>query len=156
MEKYYVPTINEFYDGFKFEENRHGQPKNDAEIIEYRNAWYKETFKCDLHGIDLYTIKQEIENNNIRVKYLDDADLKQIGFKHIKGLSDISQSYSMDNGRYFIHLNCTRLSTRCVIKIETSVKENSGRTLVVHSIAIKNKNELVKLMQQLNIYELGN
>lgn len=153
MEKYYTPKINEFYDGFEFEENRYGQPKTDDEIIHFQNAWYKETFKCDLSGMDLYTINQEIENNNIRVKYLDDADFKKIGFKHVGGklLKDVGQLYLMNNGRYFIHINYTKFSTWCVIKIETSISENSERTLVVHSITIKNKNELIKLMEQLNV-----
>jgi hypothetical protein len=153
MEKYYTPEINEFYDGFEFEDNRYGKPKSSDELIDFQNAWYKEVFKCSLEGMDLYTIKQGIENECIRVKYLDNKDLKDIGFKHVNGklLKDVGQLYEYNNGRYFVHINYIRFSTWCVLKIESSVKINSERTLIVHSISIKNKCELIKLMKQLNV-----
>ena len=82
------------------------------------------------------------------IVYLDIDDLSEIGFKLLR---DAGNLFVFNNKRYFVHLNYTRFSDRCVIKIETSVSENSVRTLVVHLIGLKNKSELLKLMSQLNI-----
>ena len=80
-------------------------------------------------------------------------DLKAIGFKHIGGkmVRDIGQEFILNNGRYFVHLTYTRFTNKCVLKIQTSVSENSKKTLVVHSIGIRSLPELLTLFEQLNI-----
>lgn len=143
-ENYYTPTIDEFHVGFEYE-----LYLDSADIGFQWNEMITDTSEL----LPLNEIEGLLERHKIRVKYIDIDDLDEIGFKHIGGklLRDVGQLFIFNNGRYYIHLNYTRFSNRCVIKIETSVKENSERTLVVHSISIKNKSELLKLMAKLNI-----
>ena len=150
-DKYYTPAIEEFHIGFEYEENRYGKIKYEEELSNFNTAWYKECYNFNSPYFD--SVKEDILNGCIRVKYLDVDDLVQLGFEHIGGklTSDVLQLFRYNNNRYFVHLTYTRLSAACVIQIETSVFENSVRTLVVHSIGIKNKSELLKLMAQLNI-----
>jgi hypothetical protein len=148
-ENYYTPTIEEFYVGFECEFFNRMQDK----------IWKHQI--CNVDDVSMAYDANEHGTNEwddsiektFRVKYLDIDDLIEIGFEHIGGklLKDVGQLFIFNNKRYFVHLNYTRFSDRCIIKIETSVFENSIRTLVVHSIGIKNKSELLKLMSQLNI-----
>ena len=143
-DKYYTPTIEEFHIGFEYE-----LFLDSADIGFQWNKMDMDTSEL----LPLSNIEELLERHKVRVKYLDIDDLNEIGFKHIGGklLRDVGQLFVFNNGRYFVHVNYTRFSDRCVLKIETSVFENSVRTLVVHSIGIKNKSELLKLMAQLNI-----
>ena len=143
-DKYYTPAIEEFHIGFEYE-----LFLDSADIGFQWNKMDMDTSEL----LPLSNIEELLERHKVRVKYLDIDDLNEIGFKHIGGklLRDVGQLFVFNNGRYFVHVNYTRFSDRCVLKIETSVFENSVRTLVVHSIGIKNKSELLKLMAQLNI-----
>jgi len=148
-EKYYTPELNEFYVGFECEFFNRMQDKIwKHQICDVDDV--SMAYDANEHGSDEWDDSME---KTFRVKYLDIDDLKEIGFKHIEGklLRDVGQLFVFNNNRYFVYLNYTRFSDRCVLKIETSVYENSERTLVVHSIGIKNKSELLKLMFQLNI-----
>jgi len=149
-EKYYVPSLEEFRIGFEFELLQQGEIYGE---VGYTNEYIETSIddSMDFNNIwDLFNSKKE---TNVRVKYLDHEDLLSLGFKHIGGkmLKDVGQEYKWNNGRYWVHLNYTKLSDHCVLKIETSVGQSSIKTLVVHSIGIKNKSELIILMKQLNI-----
>jgi hypothetical protein len=141
--KYYTPDLTEFRIGFECEKYN---PILDGHQIDVskKGTWSK-------YITDKWFPR--IDPSWFRVKYLDEEDIESIGFKHIGGklLCDVGQEYSWNNKRYWVHLNYTKLSDHCVIKIETSVEEYSIKTLVVHSIGIKNKSELLILFKQLNI-----
>jgi len=171
--KFYVPNITEFHVEFEYEFKDWFTTKGTDAVTgesDY-SGWQKGIvtedfyysteaiekinngkFGCDYqHPFD--RIRYYIETKQIRVRYLDKEDIESLGFKHIGGkmLKDVGQEYKWNNGRYWVHLNYTKLSDHCVLKIETSVEHYSVKTLVVHSIGIKNKSELIILMKQLNI-----
>ena len=139
-EKYYTPTLNEFHVGFDYEEK-------------IGDEWISRILDQIYENYELPIEDDDNDLKRFRVKYLDKEDIESIGFKHIGGkmVTDVGQLYSWNNKRYWVHLNYTKLSDHCVIKIETSVEQYSIKTLVVHSIGIKNKSELLILFKQLNI-----
>lgn len=134
-DKYYIPTMEEFHVGFEYEEFVKGEGWSHREVlfIGENITLNKNNFCIDFP-------------DDFRVKYLDEEDLKSLGFVEIN-----NNQYILDNKRAWIHLNITKFSSWINLKIEASVYSDSIRTLVVHSIRIKNKSELKKLMQQLNI-----
>jgi hypothetical protein len=148
--KYYTPTLEEFHIGFEYE------------FLEWNHTiWTNEIFKQDSH-IAIYDdgeyscdLESYLKANRIRVKYLDKEDIESLGFKNIgdKLLEGVLDHYIWYNNHYWVYLDYTRLSDHCVIKIEVSVSRDSIKTLVVHSIGIKNKSELKILFNQLNIYK---
>ena len=155
--KYYTPTIEELHDGFEIELNGKGveglnwfkrivQPD---EIVLY--AMYVDPRRMSWFDVKMGIVPKP--EHNIRVKYLDKEDIESLGFNHIGGklLEDVGQEYIWNNGRYWVHLTYTKFSNHCVIRIETSVDQYSTKTLVVHSIGLKNKSEFKVLLKQLGI-----
>ena len=152
--KYYTPEIEEFHFGFEFEEdfknpnwNKLSKPAIDV--------WEYIKLKLDTsHSIS--RIIGKIKINKVRVKYLDKEDIESLGFVHI-GRSLLKDNIGVkfvckSNKNYFIHLSYTKFSDRVVLRIETSVKEDSERTLVCHSIRCNNLSEFKKLLKkQLNV-----
>lgn len=123
--KYYIPKINEFHIGFEFEVN-YG-----AGI-----GWVKDSLYSNTEVIVLPFIKTE----NIRVKYLDREDIESLGFKYTE-------------------LFGYRLNDYCLIHWPNDVlNENtyeiclftSPKTTIFYG-RIKNKSELRKLLEMLNI-----
>ena len=125
---YYTPTIEEFHIGFEYEE---------YQFLE-RN-W--KTVKCEF-------IKPNttIDPKWFRVKYLDQSDIESLGWKS-KGKSHFIKSdwilRKFEDG-LIIYLDYYAGKLEHSWMYEDSVK-------ILFEGTIKNKSELIKLMQQLNI-----
>lgn len=140
--KYYTPEIEEFHIGFEYEFNVGN------------TTWTK--FIFDLDRPDKVLENFKLNPQLFRVKYLDKEDIESLGFVHIGGslLKDnIGVKFvCKSNKNYFIHLSYTKFSDRIVLRIETSIEEDSERTLVCHSIRCNNISQFKKLLnKQLNI-----
>ena len=125
---YYTPTIEEFHIGFEYEE---------YQFLE-RN-W--KTVKCEF-------IKPNttIDPKWFRVKYLDQSDIESLGWES-KGKSHFIKSdwilRKFEDG-LIIYLDYYAGKLEHSWMYEDSVK-------ILFEGTIKNKSELIKLMQQLNI-----
>ncbi len=138
--KYYVPTIEEFYVGFECEFKNKMQSSN----------W--ETVICDQDMISIVYDRIEHSENykdEIRVKCLDEQDIQDLGFSKTerKPLREDTES----NWRFFEHKH------KSDIFISFLPNDNY---LIIHGIAenlfkgtIKNKSELKRIMQMLKIIE---
>ena len=152
--KYYTPTIEEFHVGFEYEYRKKG--------TEWKNNEDDEVI-CDLECDDIYSLKLDLKNNLIRVKYLDKDDVKECGWKHdanddgeeIPSLFEkhgYSLGFSIDQQMtpkdicYILYL----FPDNFVI-VDSIYKCGSGREEMLFRGTIKNKSELKKLMKQLNI-----
>ena len=143
--KFYVPSIEEFFVGFEFE---HKDPCYDGReefqkaivesdaLVRYPNEegvfnyWEAEHLLSNI----LYDIKE----NNIRVKYLDQNDIEELGFMFEEQVvGKITFKYTKNN---FIELH--KLYTTILIL-------NNGRT--IFEGFIKNKSELIRLLGWLNV-----
>lgn len=123
--KYYTPTIDEFYVGFECEQK-------------IDNKWYEQI--CKDYYISILTNESfKPDWNSFRVKYLDKEDIESLGWKWdkhkagFKNKDDIHLIYWLDEDNKEI------------------VIEAYGEC--VFQGTIKNKSELKKLMKQLGIYE---
>ena len=131
---YYTPTISEFYVGFEYEE---------YQFLE--KNW--KTVKCEF-------IKPNttIDPKWFRVKTLNQSDIESLGWKYDVNMSELEYDSfyiepGYDNKNRFIQYSLQNYKNG---KVYLDKCINSG----VHEIGfitIKNKSELIKLMQQLNI-----
>jgi len=125
-EKYYTPTIEEFYVGF-----------------EYEVKWYngKEDVWSKRSITDWY---QELENES-RVKYLDKEDIESLGWKHVGGkmLNGAMQNYAISDRPYILYY---AENNKTYLSIDIGYEGTQ-----IFRGAIKNKSELKKLMKQLGI-----
>ena len=149
--KYYTPSIEEFFVGFEFE---HKDPCYDGReefqkavvesdnLVRYPdedgmfNYWEAEHLLSNI----LYDVKE----NNIRVKYLDASDIEELGFDRLNDLSNGVQMYKKDV--YYI------------LWQPESLKQDKGALIIedINDVClfrgfIKNKSELKKVLNMLNI-----
>lgn len=162
--KYYTPEIEEFHPGFEYElipSIGYTIINFDSPEEKHETTWATEYEKgiysvkdVEPFGGALASIKSGIISKKCRVKFLDINDIKSLNLNHTGGKLDgrtLQQFKGKVKKGYWLYLTCTFFSFGCVITINTSVSKNSEKTLVVHSITIKNKSELEKLLKQLNI-----
>lgn len=122
--KYYIPTIEEFYVGFEYEIKNAFWDK----IISTKNIFYE-------------SLEYHLNNGNIRVKYLDQEDIESLGFiKH----KTIDNYWKLNN----IVLRIKNF------KISIYVYDDYTVDKLIFEGIIKNKSELIKLLKQLNINEI--
>lgn len=121
MEKYYTSTIEELCIGMWNVE---------VKVNEQEKEWMKFPIK---NARDLHLIEDNFQL--IRVKYLDKEDIESLGWKHIQG-----KEYDKDGFTMIFTFNGKILS---IFRGDDPDFFFKGR--------IKNKSELRKLMEQLNI-----
>lgn len=148
-EKYYTPSIEEFFIGFEFE-------KYDDRKAHYLNEgltnWHKHIY--DLKSIRLSQLPTHLYNNTIRVKYLDASDIEELGFEHIESTENgVNFIKYIDNPKQSIHLTLFNANHRVGIAVYNF---NVNPPMVCEEIGtfggiIKNKLELKKVLNMLNI-----
>jgi hypothetical protein len=132
-DKYYTPTIEEFYVGFEYERIVPG--------MEYGKTIYDGFYSIRAYDWDT-SIEEDIKDGEIRVKYLDKEDIESLGFITY-------DDTTFDKGDLQIRFNCLLR------------KKGQGLGLVIYDRYsgiiftgyIKNKSELIKLFKQLDINE---
>ena len=120
--KYYTPNISEFFVGFEYEQKL-------FHIWQIKSQVSKST--------KLQIMEKAINDNLIRVKYLDEEDIESLGFKHLS-----EEQYYNDKKDLLLEVKNEY--------IRISGETNTPRFLFFHG-KIKNKAELKKLLTQLNI-----
>jgi len=121
--KYYTPEISEFHVGFEYEEDDNNT-----------NNWKKElVYTCN----DLDYFDDLIREGNIRVKYLDCQDVLELEWRQ----NNNPLSFSLNGFDILLSKNNTWIT----------IYEDKGADEYSFRGNIKNKSELKRLMQQLNI-----
>lgn len=132
--KYYTPSIEEFFVGFECE----WQSKIRQE------SWNKQICDVDLINIAYDSFEhsdiEEPFNEQFRVKYLDSSDIEELGF-----ISDPSGERYFEKEEYQLYLNIHPIHN---ITIYTS---EYGDIKIIFQGTIKNKSELKKVLNMLNI-----
>ena len=161
--KYYTPSTVEFYPGFEFElltrKYSTGIVEGDPE---YKDVWNKVQFGVSSPAFDLWrgqAKKQEVDIlvlfgqeyskhlNEIgaprtRVKYLDKEDIESLGFKFVAYDGDvISLEKRMKNDDY-LFISYLPKDNTLIINVGTSC---------VFAGNIKNKSELIKVLQMIGV-----
>jgi len=140
--KYYTPSIEEFYVGFEYE----GREANSYE-------WNQLKFDAELDELEsnpYINIEYLLQDDNLRVKYLDKEDIENLGFKYEK-------HYTFKK-----YINNKYNKTKTLIRIEYDWNNHSNVLIEFYnqnnftngmSFIIKNKSELKILLKQLGIDE---
>ena len=155
--KYYIPEIEEFHIGFRHEWRVAGRPgcvitlKDGNELKEGEvGVWTGDNYTPPVGsftGEEFYDgVIDPIEAGNLRVKYLDNADIEELGWKHLKDslfhiIKDYYESWQL---RYYPDKN------KVVIKIFEDTEDGEVYTPLFKG-TIKNYNELQTLMKQLSL-----
>lgn len=130
MEKYYTPKIEEFHVGFEYE-------------LLYKlenDFWRKEKF----HSKTLFwsEIEDYLFKKQIRIKYLDKEDIESLGFKEIS------------SGWYHQYPNMNKKGYQILYKLGEEFSLSYGiheHSKNIFTGKIKNKSELIRLLNQLEI-----
>lgn len=146
-EKYYTPSIEEFYSGFEYELLGHSGRMVPGGITQ---KWETLEYSLDASYLnDEDSLKELLDCGEIRVKYLDSSDIEELGFKlafsdigiecwklgNFELRTDVDLGAYIDSGNlYSIFYNPYGKQYNCVF---------SG--------IIKNKSELKKVLNMLNI-----
>jgi hypothetical protein len=146
MNKYYTPTKKEFHIGFEYEIRndlvRHTLAKTPS--VE----WYKQSVTAEEFDqvLTLHNLKL------LRVKYLDKDDLESLGYKK-RDFSFWIGSLCYEKDRHHIYLSYQRsdqIGTR-IYRRDYSPKPAHYYQKEVFDGIVKNKSELIRLLQQLDI-----
>jgi hypothetical protein len=146
MEKYYKPTIDEFHVGFEYERCDDGY------------SYFKDIYPkaVDQNKLEAYL-------PYFRVKYLDKEDIEELGWAYdVNESGEESPNLISEHGyssAFAIDKQLTELETCYLLYhfpdgfliIDSIFKCGSGRENMLFRGFIKNKSELKKLMNQLNI-----
>lgn len=143
--KYYTPTIDEFYVGFECESTYTGFSKDFSwqkviiDDIEYFGSIYKE----------------DAIESEFRVKYLDKEDIESLGFESL-GSGWYNLIRVPGKLGYFLYVRMRVFHKQVTIKTYRAdpkkyQNEDINEEQYLFDGTIKNKSELKKLMQQLNI-----
>lgn len=148
QDKYYTPTIEEFYIGFEYEVKQgftDGTVKTQEDFDEA--IWRKEVIEL---GGDLVYINRALNGRNaekglsgIRVKYLDKEDIESLGWIH-KESGNKPHYYTLPSPKDIYRLYW--FEGGLVVSIDNTITEKYSFRGI-----IKNKSELIKLMKQLDI-----
>lgn len=132
--KYYTPTIEEFYIGFECEY----QGLLDSTQVDYE--FYP--FVYNLGNISLDDIDYAINKNWIRVKYLDNEDIESLGWNcETTGYYTLTTKYQ--------NLTLRHMEGNVYSWVGIYSKHDLSGTNVLFDGSIKNKSELKKIMKQL-------
>ena len=146
MSKYYTPDISEFYVGFKYQIQRGFEDyyRGIRECIEMSAAYSHCQFQ---RTSDLTMIAHAIDSDfkeMIRVKYLDQSDIEELGFEYA-GQDEVAK------GVFYTDYNSTKDSYRITVEPNRRVEIafcGSQRLTEFHGI-IKNKSELKKVLKMI-------
>ena len=150
VNKYYTPEIEEFHVGFEYETKSHFSDNYNW------NEW-----KCDYHIFNINHIDGKTKLSvpeTIKVKYLDQEDIESLGWKPLISKSIGKNHYTgtfEKTTRGEMLLEHDWLNNKITIKTPNYIRDGSGNfdgyIVYIDRLTIKNKSELKKLMNQLNI-----
>ena len=143
--KYYKPDIEEFHVGFEYEvEDLHDN------LID--RCWRRQVFEGEYA-----TIREWLETNDVRVKYLDQDDIESLGFtldadqSGVLERNGITKSYRYQNKETFTGC-CIDFMSHGKIKIFLG-NLNSYRSMLRFHGTIKNKSELKQVLKMIGYGE---
>lgn len=151
--KYYVPEISEFHVGFEYEHLTGFEKEFKPWIYDLASACTiieKESISHNGEIIKMFipAIQACVEEKQCRVKTLDQSDIESLGWKlYSQELTNRSNWCCFRNTQLEMYI---QLDNNYFPRL-LNFKSRGGDHIGNFKIKIKNKSELIKLMQQLNI-----
>tara|TARA_R110002126_G_scaffold118191_1_gene258081 strand:- start:286 stop:744 length:459 start_codon:yes stop_codon:yes gene_type:complete len=151
MENYYTPKIEEFHEGFEYEQKNSFGDGTVKTVEQYNLAgWEKRIFGLDIYPYLNRTMTGRNSKNlpsAVRVKYLDGDDIESLGWKKRLGTSIEIYYLNWDEEEG----NNKGIWLEKKGEMYTILNAMTKINFMQFWGFIKNKSELKKLMQQLNI-----
>ena len=147
--KYYTPSIEEFRVGFEYEQLLPTVVYDPKLRYKIKRTIFNKKVWTSI-GVN-YNWEQDLEENKIRVKYLDGSDIEELGFSLKSTTGSYQFHYSLTINEYAL-VNITHIPSSSIIRItkeDINIFEEHENYLF--NGAIKNKSELKVLLKQLNI-----
>lgn len=156
QEKYYTPDISEFHVGFEYEIKGELDSNWIKKTITLNETWYHTNKKFPVH------YNWYIENNRIRVKYLDREDTEGLEWEYkqsIAGTNIIEFEFQDEKNKhpinkikevYYLDVSAEH-SGILFARIHQTITNIVPEKRCLFQGFIKNKAELKKMMQQLRI-----
>ena len=143
--KYYVPEISEFHVGFEYE-CKLSQMFTNPPINKEDEGFTKLKFSISTVNVnELSIIESHIKNQAVRIKYLDREDIESLGFKY----KDVYRDGGTIEFKSLTH-NLKYYRDNIIANSPNKIIINNGK-IVVFEGDVKNKSELVNLMNKLGI-----
>lgn len=142
--KYYTPDISEFYVGFEYElycRDVNPTIKNGSTV--WLKSWQTKIFtKSEFERGIGFDRNLDLQDDWIRVKYLDKEDIESLGFKFIKiGWTESSM----------IFRNNRDCGYEIYFRDDYTLLISKSNGITLFEGVVKNKSELIKLLKMLNI-----
>lgn len=153
---YYTPELKDLHYGFEFEY----KSKDDNWVKVTLDTWNRPSKENHLKYFTEYDLLRTLNHQDmackyadltcIRVKTLDQSDIESLGWKYTS--KSIDNWYEL-KGNFQIPYTCFKiiLSHGLFDKRIRIFADDQGSEDILFRGTIKNKSELIKLMQQLNI-----
>ena len=158
MEKYYTPTIDEFYVGYECEMKN----SSDSKYFDWELCIFKHNFSNQLNEDYCFEyLYSDLQEGNIRTKYLDEQDILDLGFKQVDDFKfTLTKGYydEEDDDTGFVYqliispTNTLILIEEFPINFGKAVRScYEGNCDTVFNGICKSKNELKTILKFLNV-----
>lgn len=140
--KYYTPSIEEFHVGFEFEHYYENHPS-------LNDGWGRVVLKKDVR---LKCFQDYINEERVRIKYLDDTDLKELGWETCSE-GTVYTDYKWMNSHILrkCKINGHLHSSNTIFIFKEDILFNGKQREKILECECYNKNELKFLMDRLGI-----
>lgn len=144
--KYYTPSIEEFHVGFECELRNFDNGEWRSYVFSLNQVCFDKDGNTKEHAVVFW-----IKHGEVRVKYLDTADIEECGFVLDETSVKYGNCFDFKKAPYVITVNKLTNTSVTIGKMVNSEYENNGNNYVLFTGTIKNKSELKRLMKQLEI-----
>lgn len=148
--KYYTPELEEFHIRFRYEQNMPYHPDFTGNST-YIDNWHRCSFPDPFTGYKIDGLKPSIEKQWIRVKYLDQDDIEELGWKLVKDYNKFEKNFQLFIDEYDWYELMTDENQEVIIEKWLSNDDNTSNGYTLFRGKIKNFNELQRIMKQLGI-----
>lgn len=152
MNKYYIPELEEFHLGFRYE----FQYKDDED------NWNEDSIEYDLlYDHDFHSVFEEVKDSRVRIKYLDRKDIEELGWTYRSLTKDGDLEIYEGISSYTFYRKICPNGESAIAIFKALPKPGEGNLFgiceytddkrEICTVRVKNFNELQKLMGQLKI-----
>jgi len=140
--KYYTPAIEEFHVGFEYEQKCSDSMKPNKE-----NGDTDWAICIHKGGVSIDSIMAHVYKYEVRVKFLDQEDIENLGFELKRTTGNYQFHYELDKNSYIL-LNLTHVLSSNIIRITKESKHTfeEHENYLFNGI-IRNKSELKVLLK---------
>ena len=149
--KYYTPEISEFHVGFEYEHNKNCLLGKNIE-----KEWMPCVYEYE-YAEPLISLEELISENNVRVKYLDESDVKCFAKKNGRYWYEIvveeDDCKYVYNIRFVEDLFREDVGHKIFISLDETSNGETTKDIILFNGCVKNKSEFEMILKSVNIID---